>query len=124
MKKLLLLLSVILFAGACESEPEKQLNTNIAEKVVDSIQVYEGDFISVGKLAVLKGDTFVYQVKMDSVVFKLQDSLNAFQKDENGIVPIKVKGEVKNNIHTTGYSNIIEISEVVDIMAEPIIENE
>ncbi|WP_034918205.1 hypothetical protein [Gillisia sp. CAL575] len=124
MKKFLLIISIITLALACDNEPEKQPETQITEKVVDSIQVYEGDFISVGKMAVLKGDKFVYQVKMDSIAFKLNDSLNAFKKGENSIIPIKVKGQVKDNVQATGYSKLIEITEVVDIMAKPIIENE
>lgn len=124
MKKFLLLISVILLASSCDSEVEKQPEMEIVEKAVDSIQVYEGSFISVGKSAVLKGDKFVYQVKMDSVATFLTDSLNSFKADENGIIPIKVKGKVKDNIRATGYSKSIEIIEVVDIMAEPITENE
>jgi len=124
MKKFLLLISVILFAVACDNEPEKQLDMEIAEKAVDSIQTYKGSFISVGKSAVLKGDTFVYQVKMDSVAISLTDSLDAFKKDENSIIPIVVKGQIKDNIQSTGYSKLIIISEVVDIMAKPITENE
>jgi hypothetical protein len=124
MKRFLLLISIILLAVACDNEPEKKPEMEIAEKVVDSIQVYQGDFISVGKSAVLKGDTFIYQVKMDSVAFKLKDSLSAFKKDENSIIPIKVKGQVKDNKQATGYSKLIEITQVVDIMAKPITENE
>jgi len=124
MKKFLLLISVILFAVACDNEPEKQPDMEIAEKAVDSIQTYKGNFISVGKSAVLKGDTFVYQVKMDSVAISLTDSLDAFKKDENSIIPIVVKGQIKDNIQSTGYSKLIIISEVVDIMAKPITENE
>jgi len=125
MKKFLLLISIISLAFvACDNEPEKQPEMESTEKVVDSIQVYEGDFISVGKTAVLKGDKFVYQVKMDSVVLKLRDSLYAFKKGENDIIPIKIKGQVKDNVQATGYSKVIEITEVVDIMAKPIIENE
>jgi hypothetical protein len=124
MKRFLLLISIILLAVACDNEPEKKPEMEIAEKVVDSIQVYQGDFISVGKSAVLKGDTFIYEVKMDSVAFKLKDSLSAFKKDENSIIPIKVKGQVKDNKQATGYSKLIEITQVVDIMAKPITENE
>ncbi|WP_010227480.1 hypothetical protein [Gillisia marina] len=80
MKKFLLLISVILFAVACDNEPEKQPEMEVAEKVMDSIQVYQGNFISVGKSAVLKGDKFVYQVKMDSIALQLTDSLSAFKK--------------------------------------------
>jgi len=125
MKKFLLLVIIILFAFvACDNEPEKQPEMESTEKVVDSIQVYVGDFISVGETAVLKGDKFVYQVKMDSVVLKLKDSLNSFKKGENSIIPIKIKGQVKDNIQAKGYSKVIEITEVVDIMAKPIVENE
>jgi len=124
MKKFLFLISVILLASACDNEPEKQPEMQVVEKVADSILVYQGDFISVGKLAVLKGDKFIYQVKMDSVASQLTDSLNAFRKDENSIVPIKVKGQVKDNVQATGYSKLIEITEVLDIMAKPITENE
>tara|TARA_R100000935_G_scaffold58269_1_gene94620 strand:+ start:1567 stop:1941 length:375 start_codon:yes stop_codon:yes gene_type:complete len=124
MKNFLLIISAVLLAVGCDNEPEKQPEMEITEKVVDSIQIYQGDFISVGKSAVLKGDKFVYQVKMDSVSMKLTDSLNTFIKDKNGIIPIKVKGQVKENIQATGYSKLIEITEVVDIMAKPIIENE
>ncbi len=125
MKNFLLIISAVLLTlVGCDNEPEKQPEMEITEKVVDSIQVYQGDFISVGKSAVLKGDKFVYQVKMDSVSIKLTDSLNTFKKDKNGIIPIKVKGQVKDNIQATGYSKLIEITEVVDIMAKPIIENE
>ncbi|WP_155807108.1 hypothetical protein [Gillisia marina] len=46
------------------------------------------------------------------------------KKDENSIIPIKVKGQIKDNIQATGYSKLIEITEVVDIMAKPITENE
>lgn len=124
MKKFLLLISVILFAVGCDNEPEKQPEMEIAEKVVDSIQVYQGNFISVGNSAVLKGDKFVFQVKMDSVAIKLKDSLSVFKKDENSIIPIKVKGQIKDNIQATGFSKEIEITEVVDIMAKPITEND
>lgn len=126
MKKYLFFTSLILLASAsaCDNESESQPEMVIAEEVVDSIQIYQGDFISVGKMAVLKGDKFVYQVQMDSIASKLTDSLQAFEKGENGIIPIKVKGQIKDNVHATGYSKLIEITEVVDIMAKPIMENE
>jgi len=124
MKKFLFLLSFILIAIGCDNEPEKQPEKEIASKVVDSIQVYQGSFISVGKSAVLKGDKFIYQVKMDSLATILTDSLNAYQADENGIIPIKIKGKVIENPRGIGYSQEIEITELLDIMAKPITENE
>ena len=124
MKKFLLLISVLLFAVGCENEQEKQPEMEVAEKVEDSIQVYQGNFIAVGNSAVLKGDKFVYQVKMDSMATILTDSLVSYKSNENSIVPIKVKGQVKDNKQATGYSKEIEITEVIDIMAKPITENE
>ena len=124
MKKFLFLISIFLILSACDNEPEKQPEKELASEVVDSIQVYQGSFISVGKSAVLKGDKFIYQVKMDSVANILTDTLSTYQADENNIIPIKIKGKVLDNLKGIGYSQEIEITEVLDIMAKPISENE
>ena len=124
MKKILLLISIFCISLACDNEPEKQPTQELASEAVDSIQVYQGSFISVGKSAVLKGDKFIYQVKMDSLASILTDSLNAYQANANGIIPIKIKGKVLDNLKGIGYSQEIEITEVLDIMAKPIAENE
>jgi len=113
-----------LIAVGCDNEPEKQALQDIASEVVDSVRVYQGSFISVGKSAVLKGDKFIYQVKMDSLATILTDSLAGYKADDNGIIPIKIKGKVIDNLKGIGYSQEIEITEVLDIMAKPITENE
>ncbi len=124
MKKFLFLISIIFTITACDNEPEKQPEKEVGTEVSDSIQVFQGSYISVGESAVLKGDKFIYQVKMDSVATILNDSLSSFQVDEKGIVPIKIRGKIRDNLRGIGYSQEIEIIEVLDIMAKPIIEIE
>ena len=89
----------------------------------DSIQNYQGNFISVGNEAVLKGENFVYQVKMDSMTNILKETLKNYQLNDQNIIPVEVKGKVTDNKVRTGYSKVIEIKEIVEIFASKESEN-
>lgn len=80
----------------------------------DSIQNYKGNFISTGNAAVLKGDKFIYQVSMNPKALSLRDSLKKYSGGNQILQPIVVKGKVINN-SMEGYSQIIEITEIIEI---------
>ena len=123
MKKLIFIIVILALGVACDNEPEIKpvIKAEVTEK--DSIQNYQGNFISVGSDAVLKGENFVYQVKMDSMANILKESLKEYQLDDKNIVPIEVKGKVIDNKVRKGYSKVIEIKEIVEILAKKQSEN-
>ncbi len=123
MKKLIFIIVILTLGIACENEPEikPEIKTEATEK--DSIQNYQGDFIYIGGEAVLKGENFVYQVKMDSIANLLKESLKKYQLDDKNIVPIEVRGKVIDNKVRQGYSKVIEIREIVEIFARKQSEN-
>lgn len=118
MKKLVFIFSVLLLLIGCEDEQEVTTAPAIVETAQDSIKNYQGSFISAGKAAVLKGDKFIYQVKMDSVALELQQSLLSYKSEQEAVIPVEVKGKVVDNTVTGGYSQSIEIKEIVHIFAE------
>jgi hypothetical protein len=122
-KKLILIIVLLTLGVACDNEPEikPEMKTEATEK--DSIQNYQGNFISVGNEAVLKGENFVYQVKMDSMTNILMETIKNYQLDDKNIIPIEVKGKVTDNRVKTGYSKVIEISEIIEIFARKQSEN-
>lgn len=123
MKKLIFAIVILTLGIACENEPEIKPEIKVEATEKDSIQNYQGNFISVGSEAVLKGENFVYQVKMDSMANLLKESLKKYQLDDMNIVPVEVKGKVLDNKVKKGYSKVIEIREIVEIFARKQSEN-
>jgi len=116
MKRVLMILSLFLIITACDHDQET--SAPVVEMTVrDSLQTYKGSFISAGNAAVLKGNQFIFQVKMDSTGTYLKDSLLIYKTKNRGVVPVEVKGKVTDNPMSIGYSQIIEIKEIVNIDA-------
>lgn len=118
MKRIIFLLCFILAFSSCEDEPNPGSEKEVAVTVQDSIRSYKGDFITAGDAAVLKGSDFIYQVKMDSTAIALKDSLEVYKSQSESLVPVKVMGKVIKNPSSIGYSQIIEIKEVVEVLAQ------
>ena len=116
MKKLfgLLILSMILFS--CEDEDRRELmDQPQADKVPDSIQVLEGEFIYVADAAVLRGDGFVYGVTLDSMTQTLSDQVSPLKKDDFEMIPVTVKAKILPNPALEGWEEIIEIREIIKV---------
>jgi hypothetical protein len=113
MKKFIFILSLLLIFTACDND-EGTAPPVIEATAQDSIKVYEGNFITTGNAAVLKGDQFIYQVAMGPMAVTLRDSL---RKDSASpaIHHVVVKGKVTDNRMGEGYSQIIEIKEILEI---------
>lgn len=118
MKKFVFILSILLILSGCDSDPDTQPEPEVQITAADSIQSYKGNFISVGKAAVLKGDQFVYQVKMDSVASDFKENLGNYKLENQNIIPVEVKGKILQNSSGKGYSQLIEIKEVTEVFAE------
>lgn len=113
MKKLIFVLSLLLVFTACDND-EGTAPPVLEPTAQDSIRVYEGNFITTGNAAVLKGDQFIYQVAMGPKAVSLRDSLTKNSTSPT-IRHVIVKGKVTDNQMAEGYSQIIEIMEILEI---------
>jgi hypothetical protein len=116
MKKLfgLLLLSSILIS--CQDEERKDLmDKPMAEKVPDSIQVLEGEFIFASDVAVIRGEDFVYGVILDSMATALSKKIAPLKSDDFEMIPVKVKAKILPNPARQGWEEVIEIREIMDV---------
>lgn len=118
MKRLIFILSLLLAFTACEDEQESTPQPVAIPTAQDSILNYKGNFIAAGEAAVLKGSQFVYQVKIDSLTQAFKNSIEEYKTENRSVIPVEVKGKVKDNPSPAGYSQIIEIEEFVEIFAE------
>lgn len=123
MKKLILIISALFLFTGCDNEPEVSTEPVTVATAQDSIKNYQGSFISAGKAAVLKGDKFIYQVKMDSAALALQKTLVNYKSENEAVIPVEVKGKVADNSVAGEYSQVIQIKEIVEIFAEKQEEN-
>ena len=113
MKKLLPIFILFLIFTACDND-EGAAPPALELTVKDSIQIYEGNFITAGNDAVLKGNQFIFQVAMGPKAISLRDSLK-HNSSTPTIRRVVVKGKVTNNQTVKGYSQIIEITEILEI---------
>lgn len=123
MKKFIFILTLLFVFSGCENDGGDPV---IQEKVMtsqDSILNYKGSFIMAGNAAVLKGDKFIFQVKMDSVARDLKDSLANYTTKTKSVIPVEIRGKVTTNPQPMGYSQLIEIKEVIKILAEKSSDN-
>lgn len=118
MKKFFFILSLLFIITSCDDEQTAAPEPQVILTEQDSIQSYQGNFISAGDAAVLKGSRFVFQVKMDSTAKTLQENLKSYQDRNGGVIPVTVKGKVIDNPSASGYSQQIIIKEVVEISGE------
>lgn len=121
MKKIIFILSIFISLTACDNDSQQAPQPKVEAIVIDSIQTYQGNFISAGNSAVLKGDKFIYQVKMDSIATGLKDDLKNYILKNRNMVLVEVEGKVIENPSPEGYSQMIEIKEInkVDAPRQP-----
>lgn len=116
-KKLMVILAVFsLVLTACQNEDKKELSPEPeAEKVPDSIQTLSGQFIYVADAAVLRGEDFIYEVKIDSMAQQLADQVKPYKKEDFDMVPVKIRGKVSPNTRREGLDEMVEIREILDV---------
>lgn len=83
----------------------------------DTITV-EGEFIYLGDAAVLKGDTFIYGVKIDKKTEDLAQTVKPLQRDDFDMVPVIIEGIInKKEEGAEGWEEILTIVKVLEVKA-------
>lgn len=101
---------------SCQDEPNKEtVKTEKKVKINDSIKLLKGEFIFVDNAAVLKGANFIYGIKIDSMAMELAVQTDSVKKDEFDMVPVVLKGVVKQNKRTKGWEEIVTIKKIVKV---------
>ena len=118
MKKLIfqsLVVSIFLISlNACKSDADKKeepITSDSVETVAQQFKTYHGEFIHVDTAAVLKGNSYIYGIKMDSVTTALINEVEPLKKDPYDVVNIIVKGELQPN-DQEGWEEILTIKSV------------
>ena len=116
MKKLFGMLMLSLLSFSCQDEGRGELmEQRKTEKVPDSIQLLEGDFIYSEEAAVMRGDDFVYGVTLDSMSRVLSERIAPLKSDDFEMIPVKVKAQIRPNPRQNGWEEMIEILEIVEV---------
>ena len=119
MKRIIFILTLVFVFAACDSDQGPAPVPLPVMTAEDSIKVYEGNFIAAGNAAVLKGNQFVYEVRIDSISTALKEDLKKnYEANNAGVFPVRIKGKVIDNPMPVGYSQAIEIKEVLEIRGE------
>ena len=117
MKKLFLLGLCSLMLFSCQDEGRKEvMQAPKEEKVQDSIPELVGEFIYGEDAAVLRGEDFVYGVKLDSMSRALAEKVEPYKTGAFDMVPVKVKAKIIPNMSRTGWDKILEIREIIDVL--------
>lgn len=121
-KQLFAVLTGMLLLGACDDNNSSEEVTETPVAVKDSLTTIEGEFIYLADAAVLKGRNFIYGVELDSVSLRLADSIAPLKRDEFHMIPVKIRGKVLRNPGGKGWEEVVKISEILEITADPVTE--
>ena len=113
-QSLFLSLFVLSLIG-CKSETDKKTDEEKKSEIVEQkFKTFQGEFIHVDTAAVLKGNNYIYGVKMDSMTSALIKETEPLKKDPYDVVNIIVKGEIHPN-DKEGWEEILTIKTVEKI---------
>ena len=123
MKKVLFIFLVLFTIASCKDDTVKAVqenNTVEEETEQDTVPTVSGKFIFTEKDAILRGDDFIYNVEIDSLSRNLGKQVEAYKTDDFEMVPVKVKGKIKQSPRQTGIKKNIELREIVAILTDSI----
>lgn len=98
---------------SCKSDSAKKAEeVKEPQSAVENIKTYHGEFIHIDTAAVLKGNSYIYGIKMDSTGFALIDEIKPLKTNHYDVVNIIVKGELHPNENEEGWEEILTIKSV------------
>lgn len=102
--------------SSCQDEDRKELMSQPeTEKVPDSIQVLEGEFVFGTNSAVIRGEDFVYGVTIDSMSRALAREIKPLKSNDFDMIPVKVKAKILPNPAQEGWEEVIELREIIEV---------
>ena len=79
-------------------------------------RTFEGEFIYYSDAAVLKGENFIYGVKIDAKMEELATIVKPLQRDEFDMIPVIVQGTINPKAEgTEGWDSIVTIKKIIEV---------
>ena len=76
----------------------------------------DGEFLVVADAAVIKGDNFIYGVKVDDKMKELADQVKKYKKDVFDMVPVKIEGVLtEKKSGAEGWDTIVTIKKIISV---------
>ncbi|MCL6219642.1 hypothetical protein [Zunongwangia pacifica] len=121
MKKILFIFLLLITIASCKDDTKQTVQENVAEEQEteqDTVPTVVGKFVFTEKDAILRGENFIYNVEIDSLSRNLGKQVEAYKTDDFEMIPVKVKGKLKQSPRQTGIKRNIELREIVAILAD------
>lgn len=94
----------------------KNATVILQHELQDFSQTIAGEFIYLADAAVLKGDNFIYGVKIDDATRKLAAQVKGKQRDEYDMVPVLINGVINPKPEgAEGWDKIVTIKEIIEV---------
>lgn len=128
MKKIIFVIALSTAFISCKNSEEKApAETTPAvetESVIDNEGrpniLYKGEFIYLTDGAVLKGENFIFGVKLNEKAFELSKMVAPIKKDEFDMVHVVVKGKMgRKPENEEGWEQVLTITEIVSVSDTP-----
>lgn len=120
--KYILFIAIILTGlfTSCQDKDEKPKVQEKTPEVTeqDTIPTITGNFIFADNVALLRGKDFVYNVEIDSLSRKLATQVAPYKKEDFEMIPVKVKGKIKDSPREEGIKENIELREIIAVLAD------
>lgn len=115
---------VLISIVACQkSEKSDVSKTEKTVKEFESTRTYEagklikGEFIYLDNLAVLKGDDFIYGIKMNDKANELVKKTNKVKRDSFDMIPVILTGEITKSEQKNTWEEWLIIEDIVEVKA-------
>lgn len=120
MKKILFFLMLSATIISCKNSEEISDNADLEMIDLANVKTYSGEFIYTADASVLKGNNFIYGVKINPVAEELAKKVSSVKEDDFDMVPVTVRGVVNPKpVNTEGWDEVITIIEIVDVSNKP-----
>jgi len=94
----------------------KNATVILQHELQDFSETIMGEFIFLGDAAVLKGDNFIYGVKIDDAMHELAKQVEAKKRDQYDMVPVLINGIISPKPEgTDGWDNIVTVKGILEI---------
>lgn len=119
MKKIFLVFMLSAAVFSCKNSEEKN-KENETTTVSENLKTFQGEFIYTADAAVLKGNSFIYGVKLNEKAQELAQKVASVKKEDYDMVPVVVRGELTAKEEgTEGWDEILTIEEIVRVSDKP-----